>query len=89
MENRVEIIPGIYIGKRNAIDNPNLNNIQGIKKIIDTQSDLSFIGKSNDSEPTPQNGNGSSIAFWKAYSDSLKWSFFAPNTSEPLSSFTI
>jgi type IV secretory pathway VirB4 component len=48
MENRVEIIPGIYIGKRNAIDNPNLNNIQGIKKIIDTQSDLSFIGKSNE-----------------------------------------
>lgn len=48
MENRVEIIPGIYIGKRNAIDNPTLNNIQGIKKIIDTQSDLSFIGKSNE-----------------------------------------
>jgi hypothetical protein len=48
MNNRVEIIPGIYIAKRNSIDNPTLNNIQGIKKIIDVQSDLSFIGKSEE-----------------------------------------
>ena len=48
MNNRVEIIPGIYIGKRNSIDNPTLNNIQGIKKIIDVQNDLSFIGKSEE-----------------------------------------
>ena len=48
MNNRVEIIPGIFIGKRNAIDNPTLNNIQAIKKIIDVQSDLKFIGKSEE-----------------------------------------
>lgn len=48
MNKRVEIIPGIFIGKRNSIDNPTLNNIQGIKKIIDAQADLSFIGKSNE-----------------------------------------
>lgn len=48
MNRRIEIIPGIYIGKRNSIDNQTLNNIQGIKKIIDAQSDLSFIGKSNE-----------------------------------------
>ncbi len=46
MNNRIEIIPGIFIGKRR--DNPTLNNIQGIKKIIDVQSDLSFIGKSEE-----------------------------------------
>ena len=40
MNNRVEIIPGIYIAKRNSIDNPTINNIQGIKKIIDVQSEL-------------------------------------------------
>ena len=48
MNNRTEIIPGIYIAKKNSLDNSILNEISGIKKVIDTETDLSFIGKNEE-----------------------------------------
>ena len=48
MNNRTEIIPGIYIAKKNALDNSILNEISSIKKVIDTETDLSFIGKNEE-----------------------------------------
>lgn len=49
MNLRIEVLPGLYLAKKNTIDNGILNNIQGIKKVINVQDDINeIIGISKD-----------------------------------------